>query len=201
MAHLCLYLGLNQSDAALQLPKYNYWCYDPYAGDGKPGGRLPSAYISFQSAKDTAWPEAHPDTSAVQIIGPCAYGEVARWAGTRWARRPEDYEAMKAEFQARALETLDKLHPEIRPYIEWAEVSSPLSTAHFAGYPSGEIYGLEHTPARFAQKWLRPQTFVDGLYLTGQDIVTCGVAGAVISGVLTASAILKRNVMGELMRK
>jgi all-trans-retinol 13,14-reductase len=40
MGHLCLYLGLNKTDVELALPKYNYWCYDPYAGDGQPGGRL-----------------------------------------------------------------------------------------------------------------------------------------------------------------
>jgi len=201
MAHLCLYLGLNKSDADLDLPKYNYWCYDPYQGDGTPGGRTPSAYISFQSAKDTAWPETHPNKSAVQIIGPCAYSEFERWHDTRWRRRPEDYEAFKADFQKRALDTLHELHPQIRPCIEWAEVSTPLSTAHFAGYPSGEIYGLDHTPERFAQKWLRPRTFLDGLYLTGQDIVTCGVAGAIISGIVTASAILNKNLMGEILKK
>lgn len=201
MAHLCLYLGLNKSDAELGLPKYNYWCYDPYAGDGTPGGRTPAAYISFQSAKDAVWAEHHPGKSAVQIIGPCTYGEFAPWRGTRWRRRPEDYEALKNAFQQRALDALDALHPEVRPCIAWAEVSTPLSTAHFAGYPSGEIYGLDHTPERFAQKWLRPRTFLDGLYLTGQDIVTCGVAGAVISGIVTASAILNKNLMGEMLRK
>lgn len=201
MAHLCLYLGLNKSDAELGLPKYNYWCYDPYQGDGKLGGRTPSAYISFQSAKDTAWPAAHPGKSAVQIIGPCTYGGFSRWRDTRWRHRPEEYEALKEAFQQRALETLHELHPQVRPCIEWAEVSTPLSTAHFAGYPNGEIYGLDHTPERFAQKWLRPRTFLDGLYLTGQDIVTCGVSGAVISGIVTASAILNKNLMGDMLRK
>ena len=33
--------------------------------------------------------------------------------------------------------------------IEVAELSTPLSTRHFAGHPSGEIYGLEATPRRF----------------------------------------------------
>jgi all-trans-retinol 13,14-reductase len=108
---------------------------------------------------------------------------------------------LKEEFQQRALEQLCVLHPQIRACVDWAEVSTPLSTAHFAGYPSGEIYGLEHTPARFAQKWLRPRTFVDGLYLTGQDIVSCGVSGAVVSGIVTASAILNKNLMGEILRK
>ena len=48
------------------------------------------------------------------------------------------------------------------------------------------------TPARFAQEWLTPQTPLPNLYLTGQDIATDGVTGAVLSGLLTAGAIDKR---------
>ena len=85
--------------------------------------------------------------------------------------------------------------PGLRGRIRHAELSTPLSTAHFAGYPSGEIYGLNHTPARFRERWLKPRTPVKGLYLTGQDISSCGVAGAMVGGVLTASVVLGRNLM------
>jgi phytoene dehydrogenase-like protein len=76
-----------------------------------------------------------------------------------------------------------------------AELSTPLSTKHFAAWAHGEIYGLDHTPARFRQRWLKPQTQVPGLYLTGQDVVTCGVAGALLGGVLCASVILRKNLL------
>ena len=98
------------------------------------------------------------------------------------------------------LSILGGLHPNVREHIEWAEVSTPLSTAHFAGYPRGEIYGLEHTPARFALNWLKPRTFLPGLWLTGQDVVTAGVGGALMSGVVTASALLGKNMITEIMR-
>jgi all-trans-retinol 13,14-reductase len=39
------------------------------------------------------------------------------------------------------------------------------------------------------------------LYLTGQDIVTVGIGGALMSGVLTASAILKTNLIRTLLQK
>jgi all-trans-retinol 13,14-reductase len=45
-----------------------------------------------------------------------------------------------------------------------------------------------------------PYTPIRGLFLTGQDVVTCGVAGAMFGGVLTASAILRRNVMKDAFR-
>ena len=66
-------------------------------------------------------------------------------------------------------------------------------------YDQGEIYGLQHDPGRFTHRSLRPETPIKGFYLTGQDIATAGVGGAMIGGVLCASAILKQNLMTEVM--
>ena len=62
---------------------------------------------------------------------------------------------------------------------------------------------------------LRPETDVPGLYLTGQDILSCGFTGALFAGVVSAQvtslsrntdykhtnlaqAILGRNVLSDL---
>ena len=45
------------------------------------------------------------------------------------------------------------------------------------------------SPDRFAHRFLKPKTPVRRLWLTGQDIMTAGIAGAAASGVLTMSAI------------
>ena len=95
----------------------------------------------------------------------------------------------------RMLNVLYSAVPQVEGKIDFYELSTALSTRHFTGYERGEIYGLSHTPSRFRQKWLRPRTPLKHLFLTGQDIVTNGVAGALFSGVLTASAILKHNVL------
>ena len=197
--HCCLYLGLNASAETLGLPKFNYWCYDPYTGGGEPGARIVAAYISFPSAKDPEWAAAHGDTATVQCIGFGGFDDFATWADAPWRRRGGDYEAKKIAFKDAMLSILGDLHPSVLAHIDWAEVSTPLSTAHFANYPRGEIYGLEHTPERFALNWLKPRTFLPGLWLTGQDIVTAGVGGALMSGVVTASAILGRNVVRDVM--
>jgi len=68
IGHTCLYAGFDASDEALGFPKFNYWCYDPYTGDGQPGGRIPTAYISFASAKDPEWQAKNPDKATVQVI-------------------------------------------------------------------------------------------------------------------------------------
>ncbi len=85
--------------------------------------------------------------------------------------------------------------PELEGHIDYHELSTPLSTRHFGAYVEGEIYGLEHTPERFKTKGLRPKTPVPGLWLTGQDVCTAGIAGALFGGVLCASAILGKNLM------
>ncbi len=198
--HLCLYVGLKGTDTELGLPKYNYWCYDPYTGDGTPGGRLPAAYISFPSAKDPAWSREHPGVSTVQLIGLGRYEDFAPFANSKWNKRPEAYEAIKKDFESEMLERLYKLHPKTRGRVAWSEVSTPLSTAHFAHHAHGEIYGLEHTPERFQQDWLRPKTPIKGLYLTGQDICTAGVCGALFSAVLTTSALLGRNMVSRILK-
>ncbi len=40
---------------------------------------------------------------------------------------------------------------------------------------------------------------IPGLYLTGQDIFTCGFSGAMFGGLLCAMAMTKRNLMGDLI--
>lgn len=58
----------------------------------------------------------------------------------------------------------------------------------------GSSYGLEHCCQRFIDHaWvsaLRPATPVKGLFLTGQDLVTAGVAGAGAAGLLTGLRVL-----------
>jgi len=97
------------------------------------------------------------------------------------------------------LEALIREVPQVKNHVAWAELSTPLSTRHFMNYKAGEIYGLEHTPARFRLRSLRPQTRIKGLYLTGQDIVTVGVGGALYSGVLTATTLLKKSVVVRIL--
>jgi len=89
--------------------------------------------------------------------------------------------------------------PGARGRVQHAELSTPLSTRHFANYGRGEIYGLNHTPARFAERALKPATPIKGLFLTGQDISTAGVGGALFGGVITASAVLRRNMVSAIL--
>ena len=81
------------------------------------------------------------------------------------------------------------------------EIGTPMTNNHYLGHPHGEIYGLDHTMQRFNPNMvakLRPKTDVPGLFLTGQDIFSCGFSPAMIAGAFAAQEILGRNVMGDL---
>jgi all-trans-retinol 13,14-reductase len=121
-----------------------------------------------------------------------------KWKGTRWMKRGEDYNDLKEKITQRLFEVLFKKLPHLRDQIDHYELSTPLTTQHFVNYEKGEIYGIDHTPDRFRQKFLKPRTPIKGLYLTGQDIVTAGVGAALFAGLITASAMTGKDFMKKV---
>ena len=85
-------------------------------------------------------------------------------------------------------------HNEIKGSIDFHELSTPLTVKSLANYSKGEMYGLDHSPQRFRQRWLRPSSGMKNLFITGQDVTTVGVSSALLSGLLTASAVLKKDL-------
>ena len=208
VAHSCLYIGLKGSPEELKLPKTNYWIF-PSEGDHdicvenylkNRDAPLPVIYISFPSAKDPDWSNRYPGKSTIDIITLEPFETYEKWEGSRWMKRGKDYEAIKEKMTKRLLDALYKQLPHLKDAVEYYELSSPLTTQHFVNYDKGEIYGINHTPERFRQRFLKPRTPIKNFYLTGQDIVTAGVAGALFAGVLTASAITKKNVIKKIMK-
>src|SRR5690606_32938159 len=114
-----------------------------------------------------------------------------------WRNRGEEYQSMKDNFKEKMLQKLYKLLPQIEGRVTVAEVSTPLSTRHFTNHQNGEIYGLSHSPERFAIKTLRPRTPIKSLYMVGQDISIVGVAGALTSGMLCAIEILRFGIQKQ----
>jgi all-trans-retinol 13,14-reductase len=205
VAHLCLYAGFKRTAAELGLPKTNLWIYPGPDHDANveafvadPQAPLPVVYVSFPAAKDPSFETSHPGRATIELITLAPYDRFAPWAGTAWRKRGEEYEALKSGLAERMLSQLERQLPGLTAQIDHMEISTPLSTRHFAAYEHGEIYGLDHSPARFENRALRPRTTVPGLYLTGQDVVSCGVAGAMAGGYLAGSAILGKNLLRSI---
>ena len=202
MAHLSLYVGIRQSAADLGLNGTNLWIspsadhdanLDRYAQD--PSAPFPLLFISFPSAKDPEFEQRHPGRATLEVVTTAPYSWFEKWQDTRWKRRGDDYEALKCGLASRLRMELEKHVPAVAGQIDHAELSTPLSTRNFMNYEKGEAYGLSATPARFELRALKPQSPIRQLYLTGQDVVSLGVTGALFGGVICASSILRRNLM------
>ena len=156
----------------------------------KPEGNLPLIYISFPSAKDPTWENRYPDKSTVEIVTIGQWDKFAPWQDKQWNKRGDDYEEMKQAIAEEMLDVLFKQHPQLREALDYYELSTPVSTKWFQWNMKGEIYGIDHTVTRFKQDWLHPETPIKNLYLTGSDIVTAGVGGALMGGVMSTSCML-----------
>jgi len=197
MASICLYIGIQDTAENLQLPKTNFWIYPNenyeqvisefktetrYTGNAA----FPMVYISFPSAKDPDFLRRYPGRATVEIVAPCLHSWFEQWQDQLWGKRGNDYESLKEALSQRLLAELYKKLPQLEGRVDYYELSTTLSTDFFCRYKQGEIYGLDHSPQRFDQSWLKPKTEINGLYLTGQDVMTCGVVGAMVGGLLTA---------------
>jgi all-trans-retinol 13,14-reductase len=208
IGHLGVYIGLKATAGELGLPKTNYWIYpnNDFDGtlakfEGDPTGPFPVVYLSFPSAKDPDFERRHPGKATIEIVAPAPYEIFAPWAGKTWGKRGDDYAALKQAYGERLLEHLyDKL-PQLRGRVDYWEVSTPLSMQWFCGWERGELYGLDHDPQRMRQRWLRPKTRVPGLWLTGQDIMSCGVSGAMMGGLASATAVAGARRMMPVMKQ
>ena len=208
LGHLGVYVGLEATAAELGLPKTNYWIHAGNDADAAlarfeadpAGAEFPVVYLSFPSAKDPDFERRHPGKATVEIVAPVPYEVFAPWAGTTWGKRGDDYEALKARYGERLMEHLYARLPQLRGRIAYWEVSTPLSMQWFNAAPRGELYGLDHDLARLGAEWLRPRTPVPGLWLTGQDVMSCGVAGAMMGGVGCAIALAGARRMMPVLK-
>jgi all-trans-retinol 13,14-reductase len=207
VAHVCLYIGLKHDLRSLGIGSTNYWVY-PH-NDHDRGVReylndrdrpFPITYISFPSTKDPEWAKRYPGKGTIEMITLAPYEWFSKWEDARWQHRGEEYEALKKYYAQRLLKELYRQFPQLEGKIDYYELSTPLSTKEFVNYSKGEIYGLDHGPTRFRNRNLRAHTSVKGLYLTGQDIVTCGIGGALMGGLITAAAISRKMTIIETIR-
>lgn len=199
-AHVSLYVGLSQSDAALGLHGTNLWVYPSFDHDANVeqfarniDAPLPVVYLSFPSAKDPDFQRRYPGKSTIEAITMLPYAVFDRWGETRWKRRGDDYDALKEQLAARLRAELEREVPSVVGNIAHTELSTPVTTRHFMNYGHGEIYGIASTPDRFLMRELGARTPIRGLYLAGQDGASLGVVGALYGGVIGASAATGKN--------
>jgi len=193
-AHVCLNLGFSGDIRSAGAGPANKWFYETWDTEaaewdvGDPGANAPVLYTSFPSLKDPHHVPGPDMLHTGEVVTFVPYASFEPYSGTRWMRRGEEYEALKEQLTVRLQRQLFAHMPGLEPYVRYAELSTPVSTEHFTRATHGAIYGIEPTPARYANPWLRPRTPLRNLFMSGSDMATVGVIGAFVGGVLAVAS-------------
>ncbi|CAH1788912.1 unnamed protein product [Owenia fusiformis] len=215
MGCMSLFVGLNGTKDELDLKAQNTWAYCDVdvnkaceeffkcSAQDAVNSEIPLLFISFPSTKDPTWDERYPGKSTCVVITLARWEWFEEWKDTKINHRGEDYDSVKGAIARRMWEQTCALYPQVADKVEYFDCGSPLSNNYYLGSTRGEIYGLDHNRSRFqpdVYMHLRPETEIPGLYLTGQDIFSCGFAGGMYGGLLCASKVLNRNLMDDLLK-
>jgi ferredoxin-NADP reductase len=179
-----LFLGLRSGPESFGSSGGNYWLH---ARDEQPSmaelsesvlaGTPRNAYLSFPGIKAG---DGRPQTAEIiAFVDPRAFDE---WRNSDWQERGSGYEALKERIGDGLIELAESRLPGFRSAIAYRELATPLSITHFTSRPSGRMYGLAATPARYSSRAAKTRTPVKGLYLSGADVVSVGIVGAMIGG-------------------
>lgn len=187
-----LFLGLRRSPEALGVNGENNWMFASYDHDGHYErrnelleGRVENAYLSFPSRR-----EASAGHHTAEMVAPLDYAAVAAWRGRPWKRRGEAYDEIKESISDTLQDFAERYIPGFRALVHYAELGTPLTFEAFTGHSGGAIYGLPPVPLRYALSCLQVETPVPGLLLTGCDIASPGIVGALVGGVATVGHVL-----------
>lgn len=193
ICHYSLFLGFSGDVESAGMTKSNHWLYPTGEVDAvwtdTPNGTPPAMFASFASLKDPAHDPGPDKKYAGELIAWSDWSTVQCWADRSSGQRGEDYHAFKKMIETVLLEQFAGYFPQLAELIVFHEVSTPLATASITGHRMGSFYGLDVTPHRITTDALRMKTPLEGLYLTGQDVLTPGIPGAFWGGFLCAGSI------------
>lgn len=205
-AHVCLYLGFRGDIRKAGAGAANRWFYETWSGETEawhpdnPQEEAPVLYCSFPSLKDPQHDAGPRELHTGEVVTFVPDALTAAYRAARWRRRGAEYDALKKDWSERLLAQFFRHMPALKPHLEWVELSTPATTETFTRSPRGAIYGLEPTPARYQNRYLRPQTPLPGLFLAGGDMASVGVMGAMVGGLLCGAAMEPLSTIGHLRK-
>jgi all-trans-retinol 13,14-reductase len=193
VCHVALYLGLEGDIRACGATPSNHWFHETWDINGgvwrdpveEPSA--PALFVSFPSLKDPAHDPGDRQRHTAEMVAMVSWEPFALWSDSTLRNRPDDYRMIKATIEQNLLAQFARHFPALAPMVVVRELSTPLTTSAYIGAQQGAIYGLEVSPRRFLSNSLRTRTPIPGLFLTGQDVCTPGVTGAMMGGVLAAA--------------
>lgn len=184
-----IYLGLKASPVQCGMQTGNYWIATDYDHDAMfarrsqlIAGEVAHCFVSSASLR-TKENVKHN----AQIICFCDHSDWQKWSDQPWLNRDDAYKSIKDRIASSAIGLVNKHLPGFADLIEYSEVSTPLSVESMTGHRRGAIYGLPATPYRIQRRLFHAQTSIKNLLLTGSDVGSVGIVGALMGAVMTTA--------------
>ncbi|OCT60039.1 all-trans-retinol 13,14-reductase isoform X1 [Xenopus laevis] len=213
MGCFLVFVGLRGTSEELGLKSINYWMFQDADINSLMGQyssstfdefceNVPLMFITSPSAKDPTYNLRHPGRSCLTLLTMAPYHWFSDWKEHQPRHRGDDYYSMKMKLAQMMVERALKEYPQLEDKVEYMEAATPLSNEYYLRAPKGSMYGAEQNCSRYQSDIIvkmRAQTAVPGLYLTGQDVFSSGLAGAIHGGLLCACAVLNRILYLDLI--
>ena len=184
-----VYVGLKADPRSIGMDSGNYWIVNSYDHDAierdrsiMHGIQFGYGFLSSASLRDSSSAK-----HVAQIIFMSDYESWQQWSKEPWLNRGVSYDERKEQIAQHAIDVIERQMPGFRDLVDYHEVSTPLSVESCAGHAGGAIYGIPATPQRFEGGGFHAQTSIENLLMTGSDVGTFGIVGAMMSGVMTTS--------------
>ena len=194
-----LYLELEENKVPYTNSNYYYFEQeDVWRGTTCNAEDWPYTYGLFEAV-----PKKNPQfAEVVSIMTYMKWEEVLPWENSHNTNlnpesRGESYELFKKAKAEKLLAVVAKKFPDLVKHIKHYEASTPLSYRDYLGYPKGSIYGVIKDYNEPIKTMISPNTRLENLFLTGQNIKLHGILGVTLSAFVTCSAILGRAYLIE----
>lgn len=193
VAHFSLFLGFEGDVEEAGATRSNHWIYPTGKVDvlwtDAPDSPPPGMFVSFASIKDAAHDPGPSRKYAGEVVAFADWSAVEKWAGIDQGARDGDYQSFKDRVEKVMFAQFEAYFPNLARLVVLRNLSTPLTTAAITGHHRGAFYGLDVTPERVMSGALQAKTPVAGLFLSGQDVASPGIPGALWGGLLAAASV------------
>ncbi|XP_038592343.1 inactive all-trans-retinol 13,14-reductase [Micropterus salmoides] len=210
---LLVFSGFDGTDEELGIKSTNIWLFknndldksmDDFFALSKEEApdNIPMMMITVPSSKDPEAKIRHPGKACMTILIMVKYEWFEEWKDTTVRKRGDEYYNYKMRFANNLFDWACTIYPKIRDKLVFQEVATPLSNMHYLGAQRGAMYSSEHNLDRFHAETVarnRCTTPVKNLYISGQDVFSCGIAGALHGGLLCATTVLGQIIYIDLL--
>ncbi|KAJ8383508.1 hypothetical protein AAFF_G00220250 [Aldrovandia affinis] len=208
-----VFVGFDATQEELEIVPTNFWLFKHNDMDmmmdtffclskEEVADNIPMMFITFPSAKDPTAKLRHPGKSCMTLLTMVKYEWFEEWKDSSVRKRGEDYHDYKMSIANKLFDWACIHFPKLKDKVVFMDAATPLTNIHYLGAQRGAMYSAEHNLSRFEAEAVarnRCSTPVKNLFISGQDVFSCGIAGAFHGGLLCASTVLGHIVYIDLL--